>query len=49
METGRFQRWWLSACVIALILATWAGGFSFLIVGVFVVIFVTGAALIGGA
>jgi len=49
METKRFQRWWLGACVAALILATWAGGFSFLIAGVFLVIFLTGAALIGGA
>ena len=49
METKRFQRWWLGACVVALILATWAGGFSLLIAGVFLVIFLTGAALIGGA
>jgi len=49
METGRFQRWWLGACIVALILATWAGGFSLLIAGVFVGIFLTGAALIGGA
>ena len=47
METGRFQRWWLGTCVVALLLATWVGGFSFLIAGVFVVIFATGAALIG--
>ena len=49
METGRFQRWWLGACVVALVLATWAGGFSLLITGVFVVIFLTGAALIKGS
>jgi hypothetical protein len=49
METGRFQRWWLGACIGALILATWAGGFSLLIAGVFVVIFLTGAALIKGS
>jgi hypothetical protein len=49
METGRFQRWWLGACVVALILATWAGGFSLLIAGVFIVIFLTGVALIRGS
>ena len=49
MEAGRFQRWWLGACIGALILATWAGGFSLLIAGVFVVIFLTGAALIKGS
>jgi hypothetical protein len=49
MEAGRFQRWWLGACVVALILASWAGGFSLLIAGVFIVIFLTGVALIRGS
>ena len=49
METGRFQRWWLGACVVALILASWAGGFSLLIAGVFIGIFLTGVALIRGS
>jgi hypothetical protein len=47
METRRLQRWWLAACVVALILASWMGGFTVLITGVFIVIFLTGAALIG--
>ena len=47
METRRLQLWWLATCVVALILASWAGGFTVLITGVFIVIFLAGAALIG--
>ena len=49
METAHFQRWWLGACIVALILATWAGAFRLHIAGVFVVIFLTGVALIKGS
>ena len=47
METNRLQRWWLGTCVVTLILASWVGGFTLLIAGVYVVIFLAGAALIG--
>ena len=47
MEAKRLQGWWLAACVIALLLAYWAGGFSLVATFIFVVIYLTGATLIG--
>lgn len=47
MASKRLHRWWLGACVVATFLANWAGGFSLLVTAVFVVIYLTGAALIG--
>lgn len=47
MEAKRFHRWWLGACVLATLLANWAGGFSLVVTMVFVVIYATGATLIG--
>jgi hypothetical protein len=42
-----FHRRWLAACVVALLLSAWAGGFSVVLVAVFIGIYLTGAALIG--
>ena len=47
MEAKRLQGWWLAACVIALLLAYWAGGLSLVATFIFVVIYLTGATLIG--
>ncbi len=47
MEAKQLQGWWLAACVIALLLAYWAGGFSLVATFIFVVIYLTGATLIG--
>ena len=47
MEAKRLQGWWLAACVIALLLAYWAGWFSLVATFIFVVIYLTGATLIG--
>ncbi|MCH9722059.1 MAG: hypothetical protein K0U67_08375 [Actinomycetia bacterium] len=47
MEARRLQGWWVAACVIALLLAYWAGGFSLVATTVFVAIYATGATLIG--
>lgn len=47
METGRLRRRWLAACVTAGLLANLVGGFSFAVTAVFLVIYLTGAALIG--
>ncbi len=47
MEAKRLQGWWLAAFVIALLLASWAGGFSLVATFIFVVIYLTGATLIG--
>ena len=47
MEAKWLQGWWLAACVIALLLAYWAGGFSLVATFIFVVIYLTGATLIG--
>jgi hypothetical protein len=47
MEAKRLQRWWIAACVVALLLATWAGGFSLVATFIFGVIYLTGATLIG--
>lgn len=47
MAAKRLHRWWIAACVVALLLATWAGGFSLVASAVFVVIYLTGAMLIG--
>ncbi len=37
---------WLAACLLAVLLSTLAGGFSLGVVAVFLVIFLTGAALL---
>lgn len=47
MEAKRLQGWWLAAGVVALLLASWAGGFSLVATFIFVVIYLTGATLIG--
>ncbi len=47
MEAKQLQGWWLAACVVALLLAYWAGGFSLVATFIFVVIYLTGATLIG--
>jgi len=47
METKRLHRRWLWACIAALLLATLAGGFSFAVTAVFLIIYLTGAALFG--
>lgn len=47
MAAKRLQRWWIAACVVALLLATWAGGFSLVAAFIFGVIYLTGATLIG--
>ncbi len=47
MEAKRLQGWWLAACVVALLLAYWAGGFSLVATFIFVVVYLTGATLIG--
>jgi hypothetical protein len=44
---SKFHRWWLGACVAALLLASWVGGFSVAVTSVFVVIYLTGVTLIG--
>jgi len=44
---SKFHRWWLGACVAALLLASWMGGFSVAVTSVFVVIYLTGVTLIG--
>lgn len=44
---SRFHRWWLGACVVALLLASWVGGFSVAVTAVFVVIYLTGVTLVG--
>jgi hypothetical protein len=43
---SKFHRWWLGSCVVALLLASWLGGFSFAVTTVFVVIYLAGDALI---
>jgi type III secretory pathway component EscV len=47
MEAKRLQRWWIVACAVALLLATWAGGFSLVATFIFGVIYLTGATMIG--
>ena len=47
MEAKRLQRWWIAACVVALLLATWVGGFSLVATFIFGVIYLTGATMIG--
>jgi hypothetical protein len=47
MEANRLQRWWIAACVVALLLATWVGGFSLVATFIFGVIYLTGATMIG--
>ena len=47
MEAKRLHGWWLAACVIALLLAYWAGGFSLVATFIFVMTYLTGATLIG--
>ena len=44
---SKFHRWWLGACVAALLLTAWTGGFSVAVTSVFVVIYLTGVTLIG--
>lgn len=44
---SRFHRWWLGSCIVALLLASWAGGFSVAVTAVFVVIYLTGMTLVG--
>lgn len=44
---SKFHRWWLFACVAALLLASWVGGFSVAVTAVFVVIYLTGVTLVG--
>ena len=44
---SKFHRWWLGSCVAALLLASWTGGFSVAVTVVFVVIYLTGVALVG--
>lgn len=44
---SKFHRWWLGACFVGLLLASWAGGFSAAVTSVFIVIYLTGVALIG--
>jgi hypothetical protein len=44
---SKFHRWWLGSCVAALLLASWAGGFSVAVTAVFVVIYLTGVTLVG--
>lgn len=44
---SKFQRWWLGACVVALLLASWMGGFSVAVTSVFIVLYLTGVTLIG--
>lgn len=44
---SKFHRWWLAACFAGLLLASWAGGFSAAVTSVFIVIYLTGVALIG--
>jgi ABC-type multidrug transport system permease subunit len=39
---SKFHRWWLGSCVAALLLASWAGGFSVAVTAVFVVVYLTG-------
>lgn len=46
MESKRLHRWWLGACLTALLLANVVGGFSVVVTVVFVVIYLTGATLI---
>jgi fatty acid desaturase len=47
MAAKRLQWWWIAACAVALLLATWAGGFSLVAAFIFGVIYLTGATLIG--
>ena len=47
MEAKRRQGWWIAACVVALLLATWVGGFSLVAMFIFGVIYLTGATMIG--
>ena len=47
MAAKRLQRWWIAACAVALLLATWAGGFSLVAAFIFGVIYLTGATMIG--
>lgn len=44
---SKFHRWWLGSCVAALLLASWAGGFSVAVTAVFIVIYLTGMTLVG--
>jgi len=44
---SKFHRWWLGSCVAALLLASWAGGFSVAVTAVFVVVYLTGVTLVG--
>jgi len=44
---SKFHRRWLGSCVAALLLASWAGGFSVAVTAVFVVIYLTGVTLVG--
>ena len=47
MDSGRLGQQWLLACAGAALLANFFGGFSLAVTGVFVVICLIGAALIG--
>ena len=47
MAAKRLHRWWIAACAVALLLATWAGGFSLVAAFIFGVIYLTGATMIG--
>jgi len=44
---SKFHRWWLGSCVVALLLASWGGGFSVAVTAVFVVVYLTGVTLVG--
>ena len=44
---SRLQHWWLWGCFIAVLLASWAGGFSPVVTAFFIAIYLTGAVLIG--
>ncbi len=46
MESKRLHRWWLAACLVAVLLANLVGGVSLTVTAVFVVIYLTGVALI---
>ncbi|MGI9123597.1 MAG: hypothetical protein ACR2JM_02440 [Mycobacterium sp.] len=47
MQSTRLQQRWAGACILALLLANWVGGFSVVVTAVFVVIYLTGMMLIG--
>lgn len=47
MQSRQLRRRWLAACILAGLLANWAGGLSVVVTAVFVVIALTGFLLLG--